>query len=245
MTKFSLFLLLFTLLSYSVVAQQDATSKEAIEPFDVKHISEEDLKKYKEDSAFDYRENKVENSWWNNFKSWLYNIFLKIFNAMFGAAEGLRFLAVFLRVLPYVLLGLLLFLLIRFFLKVNSKSMFYNKSNPNLVGISEEEEIMRHKDIQQLIKDAISNGNYRLAIRYYYLLILKSMSDKEYIDWELQKTNYDYLTELTKSDLIQPFSDITRFYNYIWYGNFAIDAASYQKLESKFSNFHKAIDNNA
>lgn len=208
---------------------------------EAKTISEEQLAKYKEDSKFNYEITKIENTQWNAFKNWWYNLFRRFFEWLFGAEKAVGFLASFFQVIPYVLLALLLFILIRFFIKANTRSILYAMQNKNLVSLSEEERIIKTEDIQQLIKEALKEKNYRLAIRYYYLYILKLLTEKELIDWQPQKTNDDYIKELKKTNLKLPFKNITRLYDYIWYGEFKIDENTYKKVEIEFSTIQKSI----
>ena len=117
--------------------------------------------------------------------------------------------------------------------------------NKNAVGLSEEENIIRNENIDDLIQQAVADKNYRLAIRYSYLLILKLLSEKDIIAWELQKTNSDYLDEITKENLKTPFKASTRLYEYVWYGDFLIDEPKYQKAALAFNALRKNIIENA
>jgi len=69
------------------------------------------------------------------------------------------------------------------------------------------------------------------------------MTDKELIDWQLQKTNDDYLKELGSTKLQEPFKTITRLYDYIWYGNFDLDELKYMKAEHAFVQLQKTLTN--
>ncbi|WP_422350703.1 DUF4129 domain-containing protein [Flagellimonas sp.] len=204
-------------------------------------ISEGHLKPFLEDEAFNYEIVKTDSSWWDNFKDWMYNILLQIFEWLFGVEAAVGAVASFLQILPYILLGILLFLIIGFFVKANTRSLIYTQKNPNVVSLSEEERIIKTEDIQQLIRDALAQKNYRLAIRYYYLFILKLLTERELIEWQLQKTNDDYIAELSNSQLKTPFSRATLLYDYIWYGEFNIDQDRYTKAEQVFVTLKNAI----
>jgi len=121
------------------------------------------------------------------------------------------------------------------------QGMGKNRKNPNVVSLSEDEHIIKNEDIQQLIKNALIDKNYRLAIRYYYLYILQLLSEKELIDWQQQKTNDDYIEELSKSNLKNDFGKATLLYDYVWYGEFDIDQERYQKAEVVFTSLKNAI----
>nr|WP_299383610.1 DUF4129 domain-containing protein [Allomuricauda sp.] len=208
-------------------------------------ISQEDIQRYLEDDQFDYVIVKQDNNWWEDFKNWLYNLLLQLFEWLFGVEEAVGTMAAFLNILPYVLLGILLFLIIRFFVKSKTRSLIYSQRNPNIVTLSEEERIIKTEDIQKLIKNALADKNYRLAIRYYYLFILKLLSEKELIDWQLQKTNDDYMDELSNSVLKKPFGRATLLYDYIWYGEFYIDQDRYYKAEQVFVSLKNSITTDA
>ncbi|MEP0213578.1 MAG: DUF4129 domain-containing protein [Cellulophaga sp.] len=229
----------FSLSAYSF---QDSTMVDYDDaPLSVKKITKEDLQSYKDDSSYNYTLEKADNSWWDKFKSWLYSYWLRFFQWLFGGTKAVGYLAAFLKIIPYVLLGILIFIGVKFFLKVNANSIHLSKKNQSSVTLSEEENIIKNEDIQQLIKKALEDKNYRLAIRYYYLHILKIMSDKELIDWQLQKTNDDYQQELSGSTYAKSFITITRLYDYVWYGDFTIDELKYNKAAEEFIKLQNSI----
>ena len=118
------------------------------------------------------------------------------------------------------------------------------KNREHSVILSEEENIIKNEDIQQLIKEAVAQKNYRLAIRYYYLGILKLLTEKDFIEWQLQKTNSDYLAEINNDDIKLNFSKITWLYDYIWYGDFAIDENGYSRAERSFLELQTKLGSN-
>lgn len=223
-------------------AAQDSTAVQFDDaPLQLKKITKEDIQSYKEDVDYNYTIVKSELTWWEDLKNWGYNLMNRIFAWIFGAGKAEGYLAVFLKALPYVLLGVLVFILIKFFLKVNSRRLANSNANENTVSLSEEEHIIKNEDIQELIKKALQEGNYRLAVRYYYLHILKLLSERELIAWELQKTNDDYQKELEKSAFSEHFDTITRLYDYVWYGGFTIDETKYNKAAIEFTTLQKNI----
>ncbi|WP_289062060.1 DUF4129 domain-containing protein [uncultured Zobellia sp.] len=213
-------------------------------PLEVKTISDSDLSKFYEDKDFQYEVVEIDPTWWDDFKSWLNNLMLRIFENIFGVEEASGILAAFIRLVPYLLLGVLIYILIRFFLNINASALKQASKNKALVSLSEEEHIIKNENIQDLINQALSQKDFRLAVRYSYLHVLKLMSEKELISWELQKTNDDYLKEISKTDLQSPFTAITRLYNFTWYGGFYIDETAYQKAKGTFESIEKIISSN-
>lgn len=226
----------------TLLSQQDSTIVQHDNSLlDLKEISKEDLQTYKENPDFDYEIAKSDTIWWNDITTWLGNLTTRFFEWIFGVEKAAGFMSSFLRIIPYLLMAFLLFILIKFFLNVNATGLVHSKTNNAIVALSEEEHIIKNEDIDQLIQNALKENNHRLAIRYYYLLILRQLSDKKLIDWQLQKTNDDYINELQKEEIKNPFSHITLLYDYIWYGNFAIDEAKFRKAESKFISLKKHL----
>tara|TARA_R110002050_G_scaffold109796_4_gene221156 strand:- start:2195 stop:2890 length:696 start_codon:yes stop_codon:yes gene_type:complete len=228
------------------LAQQDSlVVRYDTAPLEVKKISDADLSSYRENPDFNYEVQEKKASWLSELWQWLLNQIRQVFEWIYGVDAAVGPMAFFLKLLPYLLLFFLIFLLIRFFLNANIRAMRTAEKNRNIVGLSEEEHIIKNENIDDLIKQALEDHNYRLAVRYSYLLILKLLSEKEIIAWELQKTNSDYLNEIQRPELKIPFGNITRLYDYIWYGDFAIDETKYQKAAYAFNSLKNKLKKNA
>ena len=233
---------LYLLLSWTILfAQNDSVVKYDESELQPIELSSEELDSYRNDSDFNYEEVKTENGWWTDIVNWFYNILRRFFEWIFGVGNAEGYLAAFLKILPYLLLALFLYLVIRFFVKSNILGMGNQKKNPNMVTLSEDEHIIKNEDIQELIKKALTDENYRLAIRYYYLYILQLLSERELIDWQQQKTNDDYMAELSDSSFKNDFGKATLLYDYVWYGEFELNQERYQKAELVFASLKKSI----
>ncbi len=77
-------------------------------------------------------------------------------------------------------------------------------------------------DWQQYIQRTAAEGQYRLALRYGYRYLLQILGAHELLNLQPAKTNYQYLYELSQSEWYQPFSTLTRQYEYAWYGGFEV-----------------------
>jgi hypothetical protein len=89
-------------------------------------------------------------------------------------------------------------------------------------------------DFATRLREAEDSGNYRLALRLGYLELLKHLTDQGLIDWQPNKTNHAYLRELADS---QPaarasFGELTRQFEYVWYGELALPAAGYRQARA-------------
>jgi len=239
-----LLILSYVLFSWTILFAQNDTlvkyDKSDIVPV---QFQKSDLDTYKNDSKFNYEEVKTESTWFTDVINWFYNLLRRFFEWIFGVGNAEGYLAVFLEILPYLLLALFLYLVIRFFVRSNIQGKGKKNKNPNMVSLSEDEHIIKNEDIEQLIKNALSDKNYRLAIRYQYLFILQLLSEHEWIDWQQQKTNDDYLEELSTSPLLDDFGRATVLYDYVWYGEFELNWERYTKAETIFKSLKNALNN--
>lgn len=203
-----------------------------------KKFDAQKIEEYKQKEEFIYIVEKREPTILEKIWDWIKRTVIKILSYVFDdITPAVGFLRVVLKILPYVIAGLVLFFIIKFFLKVNASNIIDGKRAKPIVHLSEEEELIKEKDLPKLIEQAITEGNYQLAVRYYYLLLLKNLSDKEFISWQQEKTNEDYIKELaSKQQLHGDFKKLTYLYDYVWYGEFSIDKEKFMKAESKFKN---------
>jgi hypothetical protein len=130
-------------------------------------------------------------------------------------------------------IGFVVFILYKLFLTEGAfrKTPKSNKINtPN----AEEEIITSHSDFDILIKQAVQTGNYRLAVRYQYLQTLHKLAGKNLVELATDKTNYQYVREITNQNYQQDFAALTLNYEYVWYGGFDIDVIIYKRMETGF-----------
>ena len=80
-----------------------------------------------------------------------------------------------------------------FYLKSNVRGIFYGKQGESKTKFKIVEEDINKMDFEKRINDAVNNRDYRLAVRLYYLKMLKLLSDKKIIDWQINKTNSAYV----------------------------------------------------
>lgn len=141
---------------------------------------------------------------------------------------------VFLEYLIYILMGgLVIYLLVKFFVGENVSSIF-TKNAKSIIDINLSEEHIENIDLDALIKSALEKKDYRLAIRYQYLKALKTLSQKDIIDWHYEKTNLDYQREIVTPKVKSLFTEVSYLYDYIWYGEQEIDEIKYNTAHSRF-----------
>jgi len=245
MSLFKFFFCVILCFQFSTAQNSDLVENYDNSKLEVKDISEHDLETYKDDEAFNYIEIEPEDNFivsaYNKITNWLGNIIREIVEAIFGVGEAKGILYFIFNILPYLILGILLFFLIRFFLKVNSRTLTTGQKENAGFQFTEDEQIIKNEDINALINNAIAQQNYRLAIRYYYLLSLKLLTEKQIIVWQQEKTNEDYITEIESETLKNNFKNITRIYDYVWYGEFNVDQLRFESLKLPFETLNHSI----
>lgn len=207
-----------------------------------KKFDTKSLEDYKSSNDFNYNVVEKEQNFLQKIWSWLGRMVKKLLSWIFDDIDpAVGLIKDFLSILPYILLAILLYFIIKFFLKVNTKSLMTGNTKTPSITLTEEEELIKNTDLQTLINKAITNKNYRLAVRYYYLFILQKLSEKELINWQQEKTNEDYISELQQTKVYEQFAESTRLYDFVWYGNFDINEVEFTKAESLFTNLKNKI----
>jgi hypothetical protein len=102
---------------------------------------------------------------------------------------------------------------------------------------------IREMDIPSLLKQALAEKNFRLAVRLYYLLLLKNLNDAGMIKWEKDKTNRDYLSELfSQENLYDDVRKLTTRYEEVWFSDHHFADDSLMSLISRFESMQSRIN---
>lgn len=143
------------------------------------------------------------------------------------------------KVMMYLILGVIILVVIYFILK-NVGGFSFGKPKDKLkYKTLEESEEENFEDIdlnnfELLIQKAKSEGDFRKAVRYYYLWILQKLSDQKLIQWHKDKTDDQYLSELNQNPIREDFFKNTYIYDHIWYGNFNLSQHEFELAEKTF-----------
>lgn len=143
------------------------------------------------------------------------------------------------KIMMYILLIAIILAIIYYVLK-NSGGFSFGKENKKISysatakELIEDKENIENNDFERLIQRAKAENNYKLAVRYYFLWVLQLLSDKKLINWNKDKTNFDYFNELGNQSIKDEFFSNTHIYDYIWYGEFEINKDEFKTAESIF-----------
>ncbi len=98
-----------------------------------------------------------------------------------------------------------------------------NSSYTNVPDAQPEDEFIPDASAyDKLIAQAAANKNFRLAVRYLYLQCLQKLADAGAVQLSANKTNYQYVHELSSKPYGNDFAAVTLNYEYVWYGKFEL-----------------------
>lgn len=207
----------------------------------VRYFNTSKIEKYLSDEDFIYEKIKDEPGILDRFWDWISNgvkNFLRSFLDDIEPTVGI--LKIILEVIPYVILLLGLYFLVKYFINVSSSSIV-SDYNDNLVALQKDQELLQREDLDKLLRESIQQENYRFATRFLYLISLKKLRQFKIIDWEQQKTNADYLQELGNKNFRSEFERITKLYDFVWYGKFEINEKDFTEAQNDFKNLNQKI----
>jgi hypothetical protein len=189
---------------------------------------------------FIYEVKVKELSAWERFKEWLYDLFERIFNST-SRENTENIVELFLKILAAAIIFFVIYLIVKAIMNGEGSWVFGKSSDKNVINYEEIEKNIHLVDFEKLIKETLKNGENRLAIRYYYLWLLKIMSAKQLIEWDVEKTNSDYLYEIKNTSIKSQFEYVSYLYNYIWYGEFELDEVTFVKAKKAFDNLINSL----
>ena len=229
-----LLFLFFSTIGFGQFIQEDTTEIEKDTIFYKKSIDyaekrafKEDLSKKYTDKKFQYTEDEKEE---------------EIESSATGTAFVNGIIYFVSNIFPFLLGGIIIFIILKTFLGTEMSFWNFKKTNNKVAEkLIYEDEDIHEADIDGLLQRAINTKEYRLAIRYYYLSVLKDLSNKKLIDYHKDKTNSEYLFEIENETTRSSFSYLSYVYSYVWYGEFPIDETNFKLAENKYQSFKTSL----
>ena len=125
---------------------------------------------------------------------------------------------------------------------IQSGFFFTGRKIKNILSNEDQsEELKTIHAYDQFIYEAEQKANYNEAIRYLYLKTLKNLKDLVLIQYSPDKTNQEYIAELKESQNLDQFRELTRNYEYVWYGEFFLQKELYLKIKDSFVVFNDRL----
>ncbi|MGM8360310.1 DUF4129 domain-containing protein [Flavobacterium sp. ARAG 55.4] len=199
-----------------------------------------EYKKSYQSSDFIYDVKIAEKGIWDRFLNWLSFWFKKIFGLPDMDVSG-KYVNLTLKTIAILIIVYVIYSIVKLILNKEGQWIFGKSTAQKILKYDDIELNLKHIDFENLIKDTLKSGEKRLAIRYYYLWLLKKMSEKNVIDWNPEKTNSDYLYEIKNESIRNDFGYVSYLYNYIWYGEFDLDEITFEKAKKTFEKTLQSI----
>ncbi|UKT63771.1 DUF4129 domain-containing protein [Pedobacter mucosus] len=195
-------------------------------------FNKEAIRNYADQKEFKYDEAQTEQlSLWDRFWFWFWKTIGNLFS---GAAENpiskFFFIGIGIAVVAFIIYKL-----------IGADRIFSKKSKESMPLSDVLYENIHEIDYEKELQKLIAEGKYRLSVRLLYLRTLKKLSDAGIIKWQPEKTNYNYLSEISKPELKSAFSELTHQFDYIWYGDFPINASKFEPINQSFNHFNNQI----
>lgn len=104
------------------------------------------------------------------------------------------------------------------------------------VTLEEIETNLEKADVESFLDKALREKDYRLAVRLYYLAIIKKLSLAGAIKWQKDKTNGHYTKEMRRAGhpKLKEFRNVTRIFEYVWYSDAQFDEGKFQEVRTDF-----------
>lgn len=194
-------------------------------------ISEKDWQALVSDKAFFYKDSveykNTEILHENPKPSGLSSVLNHIFEFFFSV--GGRFL------FWLIALGAVIYLLYRIFL--GRQTFFFTREGKKEVQGQAPDTLQQNvleTDWALYVKNALYDGNFRLAIRYRFLEMIQLLHRKGYIVYSKEKTDLDYYRSIQQLAIQQLFRSMMLQYEYAWFGKFDTGEPDWQVADAYF-----------
>lgn len=210
-------------------ADWQAASDDTI-AMDRRTFHEEELRTLQADPELDYdRTAESETLWWDRLMRWIG----RRLEDLFGSKGG-RFVF---RHLDWILVGMAVVFLLYYFRRRLFHSTFGGGAKKAARQVLEVEDDIERLDLDKLLRDAEQGRDWRLALRYHYLKVLRRLVDAGLIDWQPRHTDQDYLRQLKDPATRAAFGELSFLFKWVWYGDAPMDQARYTALKPGFEAF--------
>jgi len=198
-------------------------------------VPPEKLEKFRRDPDFRYDRGEGPilsiGDW---IEAWLRNRFGDAFKHIDGAAVR--------KAVNYAIYGIFIITLLFVIIKLigaDLRGIFFSPKKRMPADAAAED--IEQVDFEALITQFLDKRDYRRVVRLLYHKTLKELSARGLIRWKIDKTNRDYISEMTGSPLSYEFAELTRIFEYIWYGNFDLAADSFSAVRDLFEGFYNRL----
>jgi uncharacterized membrane protein SpoIIM required for sporulation len=183
-----------------------------------KKFDESAVKKATKDLSYEEEEikRKQREKNWFNFKKK---------DGIFSAATA--------RIILFVLAaGVIVFVL---YLIVKRNLSSRNKElKKKVYSLEEAEENLHEADLEALLDSFLKKGNHSAVVRMYFLILLRDLHEAELISWKKDKTNREYILEMSDTPHAAEFVSLTAIYEWVYFGELPITNGDFNMVQARF-----------
>jgi hypothetical protein len=225
------FYVCFILFCASIIAQPYDNALAAA------HVTDKQWKQLTKDKAFGYSTEKEmkeprKTPPAENFFSRLFAGLISFFSSSVGKTVVW---IIFFSIIAYTIFRII----------INEKTRFFRRREKITEEVAEPTgvptEDLLQTNWEEYMRKAQTDGNIRLAIRYTYMRTLQLLQKRQLINYRSDKTNYEYYYELSNSNHRVPFQQLTRQYEYSWYGNYEVQPDAFTNYMQTFDNLKSQL----
>ena len=178
------------------------------------------LARWQSDPAYNYNRELIAPE--INLFEWINRQFGEFLREIFGSRFADEYSELIL-----VCIAVVILLLIVWFVYKKRPELFM-RSGKRTLPYTVEEDTIYGVDFPEGINEALSQGNYREAVRLLYLQALKQLSDAGRIEWQPYKTPTQYLCEVR----LPAFRQLTNHFLQVRYGNFEATEELFREMRA-------------
>jgi hypothetical protein len=123
----------------------------------------------------------------------------------------------------------------------NDQVFFGRRKKDIGTGATENSADIAADNWEALLQRAVSNNDLPQAVRYSYMWLLQMLQEAQLIHYREDKTNFDYYKELRETAYKQSFRQLSRQYEYVIYGNYALSSAAYNQYIDLFNQVKRQL----
>ena len=97
-----------------------------------------------------------------------------------------------------------------------------------------EEEPSIESNLEALLDLALNENNFREAIRISYLLSIRNLNENHIITYTINKTNFEYVSEVGGHPAFPLFRDLTITFERIWFGDVFANESTFNSYRAKY-----------
>lgn len=116
-----------------------------------------------------------------------------------------------------------------------------NRVSFNIRNEDPDETELRTTDLKQPYDKAYEEGDFKAAFRLKYLEVLRALMSKNLIFYKKERTNFEYLMQLSGQNVYEPFRQLTLEFDKVWYGEYYLSKNEFDSMIQLFDNIHERI----